>query len=178
MELSIIVAFARGGVIGHNGQLPWRLSADLKRFRRLTTGHTIIMGRKTYDSIGRPLPDRRSIVITRNPDFAAPGVTAVKSLDEAIALARDEDEAFVIGGAQIYAEALPRAARLYVTLVDADVPGDVFFPPIDYGVWRLVERSDHSADERNQFAHRFLRYERTLARASGQFPFTNCCIRR
>jgi dihydrofolate reductase len=167
MDLSIIVAFARGGVIGRDGQLPWRLSADLKRFRQLTTGHAIIMGRKTYDSIGRALPERRSIVVTRNPGFSAPDVTRAKDLQQAIELAGDSDETFIIGGAQIYAQALPLATRLYVTEVDADMPGDTYFPPVDWSAWRLIERTDHAPDERNAFAHSFLRYERSLASASG-----------
>jgi dihydrofolate reductase len=163
MRLSIIVAMARNRVIGRSGTLPWRLSADLRRFKRLTMGHPIIMGRKTYESIGRLLPGRTSIVVSRNVDFRPSGVEVARNLTDAIRLASASDEAFVVGGGQVYAESLPLADRLYITAVDADVEGDTFFPPFDASAWRLVEESFQPADEKNLYASRFLVYNRARA---------------
>lgn len=160
MKVSLIVARSDGGVIGRGNALPWHLPADLLRFKALTTGHTIIMGRRTYESIGRPLPDRRSVVISRNPEYAPEGVDTVGSLEEALLTAQDDDEAFIIGGAEVFREALPLADRLYLTVVHAEVEGDVSFPAIDVRNWRLVEREAHDADERNPHAYTFERYER------------------
>lgn len=160
MPLSLIVAVAENQVIGREGQLPWRLSADLRRFKRLTMGHRIVMGRKTYESIGRALPGRTSIVLTRQADFqAAEGVLVADSLEAALREAGD-DEVFVIGGAGVYRESLPRATRVYLTRVHADVEGDTFFPRLDPQTWRLVEQHPHPADEKNDFAHTFQVYER------------------
>ncbi len=158
--VAIIVAMAANRVIGRGGTLPWHLSADLRRFRQLTTGHAIIMGRKTYESIGRPLPQRRSIVISRNRKFRAEGVEVVAGLDEALALCRGEPQVFVIGGSSIYAEALPRADRLYITQVHASVEGDTWFPPVEESQWRLVADQPHAADEKNPFDFSFRIYER------------------
>lgn len=144
-ELSLIVATERHQGIGIHNALPWRLPEDLAFFKRTTTGHTIIMGRKTFDSIGRPLPHRRSIVVTRNPDWSHPGVETAGSLQEAAQLAGD-GEAFVIGGAQIYIEALPLATKLVVTEIDADFDCDAFFPPIDTAIWAEVSREAHHSD--------------------------------
>ena len=144
-QLSLIVATERQLGIGLRNTLPWRLPEDLAFFKRTTTGHPIIMGRKTFDSIGRPLPNRRNIVITRNPDWAHEGVETASSLQEAARRAGD-GEAFVIGGAQIYAEALPLASRLIVTEIAADFECDAFFPPIDTAVWREVSREAHHSD--------------------------------
>ena len=152
---------SRNGVIGRGNQLPWHLPADLKHFKQLTIGHTIIMGRKTWQSIGRPLPERRSIVISRDPRFDAPGATVVTNLDEALAAAGDEAEVFVIGGAQVYRLALPRADRLYVTHIEADVPGDAFFPAIDPSQWTAVSREEHPVDERHAYPFHFVTYERS-----------------
>lgn len=153
--LSLIVAAAENGVIGRDNALPWRLSADLKRFKALTTGHAIIMGRKTYASIGRPLPRRVSIVISRQAcvDWGAaePPHHLVQSLDAALALVAPDDEAFVIGGAQIYALALPRANRLYLTRVHAQIAGDAVFPAIDPAAWHLVHDEAVPADEKNEY---------------------------
>jgi dihydrofolate reductase len=160
MRLSIIVAMARNRVIGSGGALPWRLSADLRRFKRLTMGHPIIMGRRTFESIGRPLPGRATIVVTRSPEFRPPGVSVAGSLPDALRLAGDTDEAFVIGGGQVFAESMPLADRLYLTAVDADVEGDTFFPPFDESAWRLVEESSQPADDKNEFPSRFLVYDR------------------
>ncbi len=141
MQISIIAAMAENGVIGRDGQLPWHLKADLQRFKRLTMGHTIIMGRKTWESIGRPLPGRRMVVVTRQNGYQAEGVQVAASLDDALALARlaGDEEAFIIGGAEIYRLALPLADRLYLTRVLAPVEGDTTFPEFDASHWRLVE---------------------------------------
>jgi len=159
-RLSLIVAMSLNRVIGREGDLPWRLSADLKQFRKLTTGHAILMGRKTYDSIGRPLPQRRSIVITRNEQYRPAGVETAGSLEEAIQLVGNDDEVFIIGGGAVYEQALPLADRLYVTLVEAEVEGDTFFPPTDHAQWRIVSDEAHPADDKNDWSYRFQIYER------------------
>lgn len=147
MELSIIVAMAQNRAIGRNNQLLWHISADLRRFKAITMGHTIIMGRRTYQSIGRPLPGRRNIVVSRNPSFSAEGCTVAQSLEAALALCPAGDEAFVIGGGQIYAQALPLAHRMYITLVHSDMEADTFFPEYDPAQWRVVaEQEDSQAD--------------------------------
>lgn len=160
MRLSIIVAMAQGGVIGRGGTLPWHISADLRRFKRITMGHPIVMGRKTYDSIGRPLPGRTSIVISRQSDYKRDGVAVLHSLDAAIECCDDTDEAFVIGGAEIYRLVLPRADRLYVTRIRAQIDGDTYFPPIDWNQWRLVEEELGPADDRVPFRYVFEVYDR------------------
>lgn len=166
MKLSVIAAVAENGVIGRGGALPWHLSTDLRRFKKLTMGHAILMGRKTWESIGRPLPGRTSIVISRKNDYA-PGfdeVHVAANLDEALAAARladcDRDEVFIIGGARIYEMTLPHADRLLLTRVHADVEGDVFLPSVDWHQWDLVEEESHTADERNDFVHTFQVYQR------------------
>jgi dihydrofolate reductase len=165
MRVSIIVAVAENGVIGRRGKLPWRLSSDLKRFQRLTMGHTIIMGRRTWESIGRPLPGRRMIVVTRRADYASgtPAVKVVRSLESALrtAEAAGDSEAFVIGGAELYREALPRADRLYLTRVRADVPGETVLPEVPWAGWRLTETTAHGADDSNDFPSVFEVYERS-----------------
>lgn len=164
MRISLIVAVAENGVIGRKGQLPWRLSADLQRFKRLTMGHTIIMGRRTWESIGRALPGRRSVVVTRQPDYVidVPGVTNATSLDAAIELARSsgDDETFIIGGAELYRAALSLADCLHYTRVCANVDGDTTFPSVSWDNWRLVESIDHPADDKNEFPVAFEVYER------------------
>lgn len=163
MKLSILVAMSNGRVIGREGQLPWRLSADLQRFKRLTMGHPIIMGRKTFESIGRPLPGRQSIVISRQPDFHAEGVQVANDLHDALRIAGNaSNEVFVIGGAQIYALALPFADRLYITLVEADIGGDTYFPDWNSQQWQLVEETWHPADAKNAYATRFQIFDRRL----------------
>lgn len=154
MILSIIAAMGRNRAIGFKNTLPWRLPADLQRFKQLTLGHHIIMGRKTYESIGRPLPGRTSIIITRQPDFQAEGCLIAHSLDEAIDLAksRDEQEAFIIGGAEIYAQALSSADRMYLTLVEAEPEADAFFPAFDENLWEKILEESIAEDERNQYA--------------------------
>jgi dihydrofolate reductase len=164
MLRSIIVAAAENGVIGRNGQLPWRLSADLRRFKQLTMGHAVLMGRKTYESIGRPLPGRRMIVITRQPGYDAVGVEIAHSLAAACGLAANahETEAFIIGGAEIFGEALPHADRLYFTRVHATIDGDVYFPPFDRADWSLTSKEEHPADVKNDYPFTFQTYERSV----------------
>lgn len=143
-HLTIVVAIDRQRGIGVNNTLPWHLPEDLAHFKKTTSGHPIIMGRKTFDSIGRPLPNRRNIVITRNPGWKHDGVDAVPSLNAAIASAGDA-EAFIIGGAQIFGEALPQVSRLIVTEIDANFDCDTFFPQIDLSQWQEVARETHES---------------------------------
>ncbi len=141
--LALIVARSRNGVIGRNGDLPWHYAEDLKFFKRTTLDHAIVMGRVCYQSIGRALPRRRNIVISRNPSFEATGCEVVPSLDDALAAARiTDDMPYVIGGAQIYALALPLTTRMVITEVNRDVEGDTFFPAFDESAWREIERTD------------------------------------
>ncbi len=158
MRLSLIVAMADDRVIGSGGDLPWHLPADLKRFKRLTMGHHLILGRKTFESIGKPLPGRRMIVLTRGDGARLPKeVQAASSLDAAIRLARErnDDEVFVAGGASVYREALDHADRIHLTRVHATVAGDVFFPDVDWAGWELLSRDDHPADKRHEHAFSF-----------------------
>lgn len=157
-RVSLIAAVAANGVIGRDGSMPWHLPEDLKRFKALTMGHAIVMGRKTFDSIGRLLPGRRTIIVTRQRDYRIDGAEVVHSVDAAIALARDDDEVFVIGGGEIYVQALPLADRLLITEIDATPPGDVRFPAIDRKRWRQMSRlADRSADG---VGFAFVTYER------------------
>lgn len=159
-RLSLIAALDENGVIGRDGDLPWHLPKDLKRFKRLTTGHTMIMGRRTYESIGRALPDRRSLVLSRDASFQAPGIEVVGDLDAALETAADDDEIFVIGGHDVFRLTLPRARRLYLTRVHAEVDGDIFFPQLDLSRWRLIEDVSHPGDERHTYAFSFRTYDR------------------
>ena len=158
--LSLIVAVSENGVIGNDGGLPWRLSADLRRFRRVTMGHHLIMGRLTYDSLGRPLPGRTSVVISRTASYSDPAIKTARSLEHAIELAAGDDQPFVTGGAQIFSLALPYVQRLYVTKVHAHVDGDVFFPEPDWTLWQLTESEEHVADEKNQYDYSFQTFQR------------------
>jgi dihydrofolate reductase len=159
-RLSIIVAMATNRVIGADGAIPRHLPEELKRFKRLTLGHHIIMGRKTWESIGRALPGRTSVIVTRRRGYSVPGAKVVHSLDEAIAACGADDEIFVIGGAELYAQALPRAARLYLTTVNAEVAGDTWMPEWAAGDWREVSAEIFPADERHPYAFRCAVYER------------------
>ena len=163
MHVAIVVAMSENRVIGMRNGLPWRLPADLRHFRRVTLGKAVLMGRKTFESIGHPLEGRRNIVVSRDPHFRADGCLIAPSLDEALALAGG-DEILVIGGASIYAQALPRTERIYLTLVHAQVEGDAFFPSIDEDEWLTTARTDHPADERNVFPYSFLTLERRMPR--------------
>lgn len=164
MRISLIAAVAENGVIGRQGQLPWRLSDDLRRFKQLTMGHTIIMGRRTWESIGRALPGRRTVVVSRRPDFRtnAEGVETASDLDQALAIAKaaGDKEVFIIGGAELYRESLGRADRLYLTRVQTVVEGDTSFPEIAWKNWQLVESEDHDANEKNEHPYRFETYDR------------------
>ncbi len=153
MRISLVAAMAEDGIIGRDGGLPWHLPDDLKRFRALTTGHHVVMGRRTHQSIGRALPGRTNLVLSRDPSYRAPGCQVVRSLEEAleVASAAGEDEAFVIGGAAVYADALARADRIYLTRVGARVDGDVRFPALDAGAWVESSREEHVADTRHAY---------------------------
>ena len=159
MRLSLIVAMAKNRVIGSNNQMPWHLPADFAYFKKVTLGHPVIMGRKTFESIGRPLPGRRNIVVSRNPAFRAEGVDVMTSLDAAIKACQNT-EAFVIGGATLYAQALPHADRLFITEVDASPNGDTLFPSLDKNLWREITRERRKADENNIHAMQFVVLER------------------
>jgi dihydrofolate reductase len=162
--ISLIAAMDERRGIGIEGRLPWRLSADLKKFRSLTMGHHLIAGRKTCESIGRPLPGRTMIIVTRDQQFQAAGCLVAHSVDEALAqaAARGESEVFIIGGAEIYAQTINRADRLYLTQVHATVAADVFFPEFDPGAWSEKEVWRHAADEKNQYSFTFRELERKL----------------
>ncbi len=158
--MEIVVAIAANGVIGDRNGLPWRLPADLRHFRKLTTGHAVLMGRKTWESIGRPLPERQNIVITRSRDFRADGVEVAHSLDDAIALARLPAPLCCIGGGEIFRIALPRATRMYITEIAAAFPGDAHFPEYDRIAWRESARESHPAGIDAPFAYAFVTYDR------------------
>lgn len=153
----------RSGVIGRDGALPWHLPADMAYFRKTTSDHPVIMGRRTFESLSSPLPRRTNIVVSRRPEYEMPGIRTASSLDAALALAavaEGSDTAFVIGGAELYAAALPRADELHVTRIDADVGGDVVFPPLDWSDFRCVAATPHAVDERNALPFTIERWER------------------
>jgi dihydrofolate reductase len=164
LKLSVVAAMSENRVIGRGSAIPWRLRDEQRALRDLTMGHCLIMGRKTFESIGRALPGRTTIVVTSRRDFAPlpPGVVVAHDLDAAVDAARErgDDEAFVFGGESLYELALARADRLYLTRVHAEVPGDAFFPVFDASAWKLVDESRHEADERNEYAYTTSRYER------------------
>ncbi len=157
--LAIVAAVAANAVIGAGNRLPWRIPADLRRFRALTSGHSVIMGRKTWESIGRPLPDRQNIVVTRTPDFVASGAEIAASLDEALARVRLPPPVFCIGGGELYREALPRATTLHLTELDRAFDGDATFPDFDRREWREVDRESH-ADGTEELPYAFVTYIR------------------
>lgn len=160
MRINLVVARAHNGVIGRQGTLPWHLPADLKRFREITTGHPIVMGRLTHQSIGRVLPGRRNLVVTSHPDAVAPGATAVPSLEAALVAAGRVSDVMIIGGVALYEATLPRADRIYLTEVHADIEGDVTFPPLAPAQWREVAREDHPADTHNPLSYSFVILDR------------------
>jgi dihydrofolate reductase len=162
--IALLAAVARGGVIGRDGTIPWRIPEDLAYFRELTTGHAVVMGRRTWDSLPdrfRPLPGRRNVVVTRNPAWRAGGADTAGSLEEALALLAQEERVFVIGGAVVYAAALPLADELLLTEIELDVAGDAFFPPYDPSLFARAERSPHTSADGTPFA--FVRYARRHA---------------
>jgi dihydrofolate reductase len=162
MGMSIIVAMTREGIIGAENALPWHLPEDLAHFKRVTLGRPVVMGRKTYESIGRPLPGRRNIMITRDQAYDAPGCERTDSLEKALQLAKsaaDGAEYFVIGGGEIYAQALPQAERLYVTWVEAEVAGDTRFPAVDWEQWHQLSSQQFQKDERHDHAFEISCYQ-------------------
>ena len=167
MRVSLIVAASANNVIGVQGKLPWRLPADLKRFREVTTGKPIVMGRLTWDSIGRPLPNRQNIIISRNPDFAAPGCVVVDSPEAAIEAAGNADEVMIIGGGHIYREFLPRTDRIYMTRVDVEIDGDAHFPALLEVDWCETHRESFPAQEGQEYAFDIVTLERR-SKAGGE----------
>ena len=160
MKLTIVAALACNGVIGRGGALPWHLPDDLRRFKALTMGRPVLMGRRTFESIGKPLPGRRNLVLTRGEGRLPAGVDRVTSIPAAIALCGAVPEVCVIGGAEVYRQALPLTTHLELTLVDTVLEGDVHFPPLDMAEWRELERHAHPADERHAWPMSFLSLER------------------
>jgi dihydrofolate reductase len=158
-RIYLVAAIAKNGVIGANGKLPWHLPEDLQHFKKITFGHPVIMGRRTWKSLGKPLPGRENIVISREPGFEAPGASVAASLEAAIALCAGEPVAYVIGGAEIYAAALPFADGLVLTEIDGDYEGDTRFPEWDRKAWRVAQREAHTSSTGVRFD--FVRYERT-----------------
>ena len=158
--ITFVVAMSENRVIGVDNGLPWRLPADLRHFKTITMGKPVLMGRRTFDSIGRALPGRRNMVVSRTPGFKAPGCEVVGSIDEALASVAQEPEVMVIGGASFYEQLLPRADRIHLTRVHTTLEGDAFFPSVNLEQWREVSREEHGADDRNQFSYSFLTYER------------------
>ena len=160
MRLSIVVAMDDNRLIGNNNQLPWHLPADLAYFKKLTTGKSLLMGRKTYDSIGKPLPNRRNIVITRNSKISISGCEVVSSVEKALILTKDEDEVMVIGGASLCEQLLPQVNRLYITKIDGEFEGDIYFPQYDDLNWRQVSCESHPKDIANAYSHHFIVLDR------------------
>jgi dihydrofolate reductase len=163
-RISLIVAMAQNRVIGANNRIPWHLPDEQQLFRRLTLGHHIVMGRKTYESIRRLLPERTTVIVTRQAGYAVPGAIVAHSLKDAVNAAARDDEIFVIGGAELFVEALPLADCLHLTVVDAHPEGDTVMPEIDLSAWREVARERHAADERHAHSYTYYRYERPAAR--------------
>ena len=159
-KLSIIVAMAKNRTIGVNNTLPWRCPEDLKHFKALTMGHHMVMGRKTYDSIGKPLPGRTTVVVTRNTDLTIDGCLVAHSLEEAIGACAGDSEVFVVGGAELYRQALPRVDTLYLTEIQQDVEGDAFFPDFSVNEWQEVSREVRTQEAPQPLAYHFVTYRR------------------
>ena len=166
--MSIIVAVARNGVIGCENRLPWHLPADLARFKAITMGKPMIMGRRTWESLPGRLPGRRHIVLTRDPGYGAEGIELAGSLEEALSLAGGVEEVMIIGGGQLYRQALPLARRIYLTQVELEVAGDAHFPELDPAQWREVARESHEADERHPCDYHFITLERRIRDEEGK----------
>jgi len=162
MIISAIVAASKNWVIGKNNEIPWYIPNDLRYFRRMTLGHHIILGRKNYESIGKPLPKRTNLIVTRDTNFEAPGCLVVHSVEEAIAIAKKnkEEELMICGGGQIYAQTMPLVEKLYFTEIEAVVDGDVYFPEIDESEWDLISTERNQADDRHEYGYNFMIYER------------------
>jgi dihydrofolate reductase len=159
MITSIIVAIAKNNAIGKDNKLLWYLPNDLKHFKDVTTGHTVIMGRKTYESVGKPLPKRRNIVVTRQA-ISIEGCEVVPSIEAALALCADEEEVFIVGGAEIYRQSIPLTDRIYLTKVDQDFDGDTFFPELNAAEWKETERENFEPDDKNKLKYSFITLER------------------
>lgn len=159
MIVTIVVAISQNHVIGKDNKLLWHLPNDLKHFKNITTGHTVIMGRKTYDSVGKPLPKRRNIIVTRQA-ITIEGCEVVNAIESALALCVGEDEVFIVGGAEIYKLAMQLTNRIYLTIIHQSFEGDTFFPEIDESEWKPVYREDHQPDEKNNLAYSFITYEK------------------
>ncbi|KOY51012.1 dihydrofolate reductase [Polaribacter dokdonensis] len=160
--ITIIAAIAKNNALGKNNDLIWHLPADLKRFKKVTTGHHILMGRNTFESIGRPLPNRTTIIITKNENYVQEGCLIANSVEQAIEMAHEDNQIFIIGGAQVYEYAMKHdfADALDITLVHHEFDADVYFPEIDPSIWERVEREDFIADEKNKFDYSFIRYKK------------------
>ena len=156
MQLSIIVAMDRNHVIGANGDLPWHISADLQNFKKITMGKPIIMGRKTHESIGRPLPGRENIILTRDNNYQAEGCTVLQSLEDIFEHCKNVDEIMITGGAEIYQHTLEQASHLYLTEVHTEIEGDTHFPEFDRNQWQEISREDYKADEKNDYDYSFV----------------------
>lgn len=161
-RLNLIAAVARNGVIGRNQQIPWQIPGEQAYFKKVTLGHPIVMGRKTWESLGRALPGRRNIVVSRNSSYVAPGAEVVTNLASALRAVADVPKVFVIGGSQLYAEALPAADRLFLTEIDSDVDGDTFFPAFDRELWHESSREYHAPNGQRPFGYSFVVYERRV----------------
>ncbi|MCH7980138.1 MAG: dihydrofolate reductase [Proteobacteria bacterium] len=162
MRISLIAAASANNVIGNRGELPWHLPRDLKRFKEITTGKPIVMGRLTWQSIGKPLPNRQNIVLSRNPDFEAPGCDIVASPDDAVDMAGRVDELMIIGGGQLYREFLPRAQRIYMTRVAVDIDGDAYFPDLIDGEWQETSREAFAMDSKHAYPMEIFQLDRVL----------------
>ncbi|MCP4284437.1 MAG: dihydrofolate reductase [Gammaproteobacteria bacterium] len=161
-ELSIVVAMDDNRLIGKNNELPWHMPADLAFFKRTTMGKPIVMGRKTFESIGRPLPGRRNVVVTRDREYRAPGCEVANGIDDAMALCADSEEVMLIGGAELYRQTLHRATRLYVTLIHQSFDGNAWFPRLDSTLWRPESRENFDADYSNPYPYSFIKYVREV----------------
>lgn len=168
MKISLIVAKSKNNVIGNNNQLPWRLPADLAHFKKMTIGKPIIMGRKTFESIGRPLPGRRNIVVSRDKQLMIAGCEVFHSIDDALNAVKTEQEVIIIGGANLYGQVLNRAHCIYMTVIDAAFEGDAFFPELNQDHWKLVSEKKYTADEKNKYSYVFLVFERSVVSAENQ----------
>lgn len=166
MIVSIVAAVAENGIIGRGDGLPWRLPADMRHFKELTIGHAVVMGRKTFDTLPRPLGDRRNVVVTRDPGYQPAGADVVHSIEDALQLLSGDEEVFIAGGGEIYRLALPYATRLYLTVVHAAFDGDTRFPDLNLDEWKLVESERHEADERHATAFSFVLYERVVEQSA------------
>ena len=155
-QISIIVALSENNVIGSENSLPWKLSADLKRLKSITMGHHLIMGRRTWESLGRALPGRTNVVITSQKDFKAEDAEVVHSLDEALKISSGDDEVFIFGGGKIFKEAMPLVKKIYMTRVHANIKGDTYFPTLNMNEWNESVRENFNADEKNQFDYSFI----------------------